>query len=201
MGGRRPVASRTYRGQNARALRAAGQGVCARARVCVWCVWALGAGSSQHGWRVTDVVDIAPRGRKELNAARLRMATLPDGARVLETPGTWVPIADVRGVWVLPGIPRLFTQMISANVERFQGDAVEVVTLYTATGEGDLADALRAVAEAHAAGVAIGSYPATKSGAQYTTKITVSSRDPEALAAATEAVRSAIDVSDAPLAS
>ena len=55
--------------------------------------------------------------------------------------------------------------------------------------------------DAHAAGVAIGSYPATKSGAQYTTKITVSSRDPEALAAATEAVRSAIDVSDAPLAS
>ena len=39
----------------------------------------------------------------ELNAARLRMATLPLPAEVLFTPGTWVPLVNLQGVYILHG--------------------------------------------------------------------------------------------------
>ena len=40
----------------------------------------------------------------ELNAARLRMATLPSPAdEVLFTPDLWVPLVNLRGVYILPG--------------------------------------------------------------------------------------------------
>ena len=42
---------------------------------------------------------------KELNAARLRMATLPEGCVVHTTPGAWVPLAQVHNVFILPGVP------------------------------------------------------------------------------------------------
>lgn len=48
----------------------------------------------------------------ELNAARLRMATLPSPAEVLFTEGSWVPLVCVNGIYVLPGIPKLFQSMI-----------------------------------------------------------------------------------------
>ena len=54
----------------------------------------------------------------ELNEARLRMATLPTPAEVLEVPDSWVPLVHVEGVYVLPGIPRLFSSMIEAHQVR-----------------------------------------------------------------------------------
>jgi molybdopterin-biosynthesis enzyme MoeA-like protein len=51
----------------------------------------------------------------ELNEARLRMATLPTPSEVLFTPGMWVPLVNINSVYILPGIPRLFQGMISAN--------------------------------------------------------------------------------------
>ena len=38
------------------------------------------------------------------------MATLPEGAEVLFTEGLWVPLVNLEGVYILPGIPRLFQQ-------------------------------------------------------------------------------------------
>lgn len=57
----------------------------------------------------------------ELNSARLRMATLPAPAEVLFTEGIWVPLVNLQGVYILPGIPRLFQAMISAHQVRRQG--------------------------------------------------------------------------------
>jgi hypothetical protein len=54
----------------------------------------------------------------ELNAARLRMATLPTPSEVLFTPGQWVPLVNIGGVYILPGIPRLFQAMVSAHQAR-----------------------------------------------------------------------------------
>jgi molybdopterin-biosynthesis enzyme MoeA-like protein len=93
---------------------------------------------------------------KELNAARLRMATLPTGCIVHDTPGAWVPLAQVSNVFILPGVPWLFKLMLDANKELFRGPALSCATLYTHAGEGDLADALTKVADAHP-GVTIGS--------------------------------------------
>lgn len=60
----------------------------------------------------------------ELNEARLRMAALPSPAdEVLFTPGLWVPLVVVDRVYILPGIPRLFQSMVSAQQVRGRGGA------------------------------------------------------------------------------
>ena len=133
---------------------------------------------------------------KELNPARLRMATLPAGCVVHETPGAWVPLAQIRNVLILPGVPWLFKLMLDANKELFRGPALSSATLYTHAGEGDLAEALTAVADAHP-GVTIGSYPNTQRGdARFTTQLCFDGRDADALAAAVAAARAAIRTFD-----
>lgn len=59
--------------------------------------------------------------------------------QVLFTPDLWVPLVNLHGVYILPGIPRLFQAMIEAHKEPFRGPTCSTVTLYTNTVEGDLA--------------------------------------------------------------
>ncbi len=58
---------------------------------------------------------------------------------MLEVPGTWVPLVNLRGIYVLPGIPRLFRSMLEAHADRFAGPAYCQAELLTDMGEGDLA--------------------------------------------------------------
>jgi molybdopterin-biosynthesis enzyme MoeA-like protein len=54
----------------------------------------------------------------EVNDARKRMATLPDTATVHFTDSmepNWVPLVEVQGVFILPGIPRLYKAMITGQ--------------------------------------------------------------------------------------
>lgn len=132
---------------------------------------------------------------KEVNAARLRMATLPAGCEVLTTPNLWVPIAKINNIYILPGIPRLFNQMLEANKEHFSGPGMTLETLYTWKGEGDLADALREIAANHP-GVTIGSYPRTTNAQEYTTKLCFEGRDPESVTAAIQDATSIIETFD-----
>ena len=59
--------------------------------------------------------------------------------QVLVTEGLWVPLVHIQGVYILPGIPQLFQQMVSAHQERFNGPPFLGAALYTNMGEGDLA--------------------------------------------------------------
>ena len=59
--------------------------------------------------------------------------------QVLFTADLWVPLVNLRGVYILPGIPRLFTAMVDAHKAPFRGPACSTVVLYTNTVEGDLA--------------------------------------------------------------
>jgi hypothetical protein len=50
----------------------------------------------------------------QLNAGRLRMATLPTPCQVLYAQDMWVPLCNVDGVYILPGIPKLFQVRLRA---------------------------------------------------------------------------------------
>lgn len=133
---------------------------------------------------------------KELNASRLRMATLPAGCTVHEIPGSWVPLCQVRNVYVLPGIPWLFRQMLEASKQLFSGSELLSESLYTHSGEGELAAALTEVADKHPL-VSIGSYPNTdRADKRYTTKLCFDGRDAQALQAAMSDTRSVIATFD-----
>ena len=58
---------------------------------------------------------------------------------MLFTPDLWVPLVNLHGVYILPGIPRLFKSMVDMHKDRFKGPANKSRTLYTNTVEGDLA--------------------------------------------------------------
>ena len=105
-----------------------------------------------------------------------------------------MPLVCIQGVYVLPGIPRLFKQMLGAHKDRFQGPPFVSAAVYTHTPEGDLAELLQRVV-ASAPDVQVGSYPYTgKPGEQsYGVKIQLSGRSPEALQTALDTVRQLVD--------
>lgn len=100
----------------------------------------------------------------ELNESRLRMAHLPTPCEVLPPQETsWVPLCRVEGnVYVLPGIPRLFTSMIEHHADVFRGPG-DIFTreVFSQLGEGDFSEPLRTLASQFK-DVRIGSYPNTK---------------------------------------
>lgn len=100
----------------------------------------------------------------ELNESRLRMAHLPSPCEVLPPQDTsWVPLCCVEGnVYVLPGIPRLFTSMIEHHADVFRGHGdIFTKELFSQQGEGDFSEPLRTIASQFK-DVRIGSYPNTK---------------------------------------
>ena len=93
------------------------------------------------------------------------MAKLPTPCEVLETPTIWVPLAVVgpgKNIFVLPGIPRLFVNMLESNHNVFQGSNVLHYSqeILTSVGEGDIAEDIEAVLKSFPK-VKIGSYPNT----------------------------------------
>lgn len=124
----------------------------------------------------------------ELNESRLRMAQLPTPCTVLPPPeNSWVPLCCCGGnVYILPGIPRLFTSMIENHADVFRGHGeIYVQELFSQMGEGDFSEPLRSIAAA-SKDVRIGSYPNTKwnmsnpagnEGLDYRVKIIVEGRN------------------------
>ena len=104
--------------------------------------------ASPPAWRPSRVVlfcrppiPLSRRGRPRpplllQNEARLRMALLPAPAEVLFSPGLWVPLVNLQGVFILPGIPRLLQTMIQTHIGRFTGPSFHEDAVYTQMGEG-----------------------------------------------------------------
>eukprot|EP00178_Gracilaria_changii_P005000 TRINITY_DN180_c0_g2_i1.p1 TRINITY_DN180_c0_g2~~TRINITY_DN180_c0_g2_i1.p1 ORF type:complete len:293 (+),score=56.74 TRINITY_DN180_c0_g2_i1:3649-4527(+) len=110
-----------------------------------------------------------------LNEARLRMVMLPEHCDVIWSEGLWVPIAVVRNVYILPGVPKLFTQMMNAIPRDVFGHmrARQRKIVWCDMAEGDLAATLAQTVQLY--DVKIGSYPATteRSRKLYRTMISV----------------------------
>jgi molybdenum cofactor synthesis domain-containing protein len=99
-----------------------------------------------------------------LNEARLRMARIPEGASLIDNPLSQAPGFTLRNVHVMAGVPAIFEVMLAGLRPRL-GGGLRVLShaFRAAVPEGDLADALRVLAEAHP-GVSIGCYPFYRGG-------------------------------------
>jgi len=101
----------------------------------------------------------------ELNAARLRMARIPDGAALIDNPVSSAPGFSLENVHVMAGVPAVFQAMVASVLPEFQGGAaLYSQTLTILRGEGEIAGALSDLASAHP-DVSIGSYPFQRDGA------------------------------------
>ena len=114
----------------------------------------------------------------EFNAARQKMADIPDTAELIDNPLSAAPGFILRNVHVLPGVPAILQAMYEGLRSRLPGGVVMTrITVQCATGEGNVANILAAV-ESRYEGTSIGSYPWFKPG-QFGTAVVVSGLDAE----------------------
>ncbi|MND93537.1 putative competence-damage inducible protein [compost metagenome] len=99
-------------------------------------------------------------GPGEFNAARRRMARVPEGGRLIANPVSDAPGFQVGNVFVLAGVPKIMEAMLDDVAPRLRtGAAAHVRSLrVVGAGEGAVADILRAAAEARPH-LSFGSYP------------------------------------------
>jgi molybdenum cofactor synthesis domain-containing protein len=117
-----------------------------------------------------------------LNAARLRMADVPEGAELLAADDLIVPVIAVRNVFVFPGVPEIFRRKFDAIKERFRDQPFLLRSVYFRVGEGTLAEHLNAMLVAFPE-LLCGSYPEF-SNPDYRVRVTLESKDGAYLRAA-----------------
>jgi molybdenum cofactor synthesis domain-containing protein len=100
----------------------------------------------------------------QLNAARLRMATVPEGARLLPNPISQAPGFQIGNVYVLPGVPSIMQGIFAQLKYRLRGgDKVLSRSVSCRLGEGVLATDLGLLQERWP-DLEIGSYPYFRRG-------------------------------------
>ncbi len=118
-----------------------------------------------------------------LNEARLRMARVPDGARLIDNPVSAAPGFTLGNVHVMAGVPDIFRAMVASVLPTLTGGRpVLSQTLRVMKGEGTIAAPLAALA-AEFDDLTFGSYPFVRDGA-YGSNLVVRGQDAGRLSAA-----------------
>ena len=97
---------------------------------------------------------------ERVNAARMKMAEMPEGAELIDNPVSVAPGFRIANVNVLPGVPKIMQAMLDGLLPTLRGGAQvlsRAITVYAP--EGDVANAGLGDLQARFAAVEIGSYP------------------------------------------
>ena len=101
----------------------------------------------------------------EMNAARMRMARIPDGAVLIDNPVSVAPGFTLENVHVMAGVPAVFEAMVASVLPKLTGGAPMLSqTLTVNRPEGEIAGPLSVLAEDFPE-LSIGCYPFQKDGA------------------------------------
>jgi len=101
---------------------------------------------------------------QELNAARLRMARIPDGATLIDNPVSAAPGFTIENVHVMAGVPSIFEAMLASVLPTLTGGAPLLSQSWEVRrGEGDIAEPLGRLA-ARYPDLSVGSYPFIRDG-------------------------------------
>src|ERR1700687_378576 len=95
---------------------------------------------------------------EKINAARLKMADVPDGAELIFGGQLNFPTVQVQNIYVLPGIPELFRDKFLAIKSRFAVDPYFLRVVYTRATESAIARYLDESLQAFPT-LQLGSYP------------------------------------------
>ena len=104
----------------------------------------------------------------EMNAARLRMARIPDGAALIDNPVSTAPGFTLGNVHVMAGVPSIFQAMVASVLPGIAGGPpILSQTLCLSRPEGEIAAPLGEMARAYPE-LSFGSYPFQRNGAHCT---------------------------------
>lgn len=122
-----------------------------------------------------------------LNAARLRMARIPDTATLIDNPVSAAPGFRIGNVMVMAGVPMIFQAMVASVAPTLTGgDRLLSRTVLAFVPEGAVADELGKLQQQYP-DVDMGSYPAFRAG-RASTAIVLRSTDKSRLDQAAEAM-------------
>jgi molybdopterin-biosynthesis enzyme MoeA-like protein len=93
-----------------------------------------------------------------INESALKMAEVPEGARLLDS-GAF-PVVALNNVFILPGVPEIFADKLDRVCQQFSGEPPIVQRMYLRTPETAVAAELARAQRDHPE-VKIGSYPLT----------------------------------------
>lgn len=134
------------------------------------------------------LADFYEKSGRELNAARLRMARIPDGASLIDNPVSVAPGFSLENVHVMAGVPSVFKAMVASVLPTLTGGAPLLSdTLRVVKGEGDIAGPLGVLAEQFD-DLTFGSYPFQQDGI-YGANLVVRGTNETRLNAAMDALR------------
>ncbi len=113
----------------------------------------------------------------EFNAARQRMARIPDGATLIDNPVSTAPGFTLGNVHVMAGVPNIFAAMVAGVLPTLTGGQPLLSQSFRVSrGEGEIAADFAALA-AEYPDLQMGSYPFTVNGA-YGTNLVIRGTDP-----------------------
>lgn len=132
--------------------------------------------------------DYAARGI-DFNAPRLRMATMPEGAELLQPATSSAPGFKIGNVFVMAGIPSVMQDMWTAAQNHLpHAPAITSASVTCRIKEGDLAHDLTQI-QNRFPDVDIGSYPVADIDGSFSVTLVMTSANAQNLAAATSAVQ------------
>jgi molybdenum cofactor synthesis domain-containing protein len=149
---------------------------------------AFGVPIDFHPEAVRIITERTAKMGTEMNEARMRMARIPRGAKLVENKVSGAPGFWIENVIVMAGVPAIMQAMLDAVAPELEtGVKVLSETIRADAREGDVGSELGAIAKANP-DVSIGSYPFFDEKLGPNTNIVVRARDPAKLAAAKSAV-------------
>jgi len=94
-----------------------------------------------------------------INEARMKMAHIPEGAKLIDNPLSGAPGYQMENVFVMAGVPAIMRLMFDGITDRLVGgDPIITLNVATNIGEGVLAEGLTKLQDEYP-DISIGSYP------------------------------------------
>ncbi|MCX7864535.1 MAG: molybdopterin-binding protein [Novosphingobium sp.] len=135
--------------------------------------------------------------RGGLNAARLRMARVPEGAELIPNRYSGAPGIRLGNIFLMAGVPQITAGMLDALSGTLEGGhQLLSETIGCWVQESEVAELLHQTEKAHAS-CQIGSYPFWREG-RSGANFVIRSVDPDALAACTRALTEALEAMGCP---
>ena len=124
----------------------------------------------------------------ELNSARLKMADIPLGAKLIDNPVSAAPGFNVKNVYVMAGVPKIMQAMLDGVIKTIKyGSKTISISIGCNFGEGNIAKGLEKIETSHK-NFEIGCYPWFRAGLAGT-NVVIRSMNKQACAEAAEKVK------------
>lgn len=148
---------------------------------------AFGLPVVQHPEAVALLKDHYKTDPKGLNAARMKMTEVPEGAELIPNPVSRAPGYRIGNVHVLAGVPAIFRALTDHMLTLLEGgNVMHSAEVVCNAREGDAAEGLSALQDAHP-DLDFGSYPYFRGG-KFGVSLVVRGTDADAVASARQAL-------------